>query len=137
MSCAFLWEKGLNAKDIHKEIFYVFGGKCFSRKAVQNWVEKFSQGRWKITDDVEVAGTTVNRIVCCRFRHTGKAMEQMYQCWLRICREIIFFRFEYHMFYVVYPFVTYLLTLPRTSFSPSVASVLMSADTSLLYTKII
>jgi hypothetical protein len=31
-----------------------------------------------------------------------------------ICREIIFFfRFEYHMFYVLYPFVTYLLTLPR------------------------
>jgi hypothetical protein len=26
----------------------------------------------------------------------------------------IFPRFEYHMFYVLYPFVTYLLTLPRT-----------------------
>jgi hypothetical protein len=23
--------------------------------------------------------------------------------------------FEYHMFYVLYPFVTYLLTLPRTT----------------------
>jgi hypothetical protein len=23
------------------------------------------------------------------------------------------FRFEYHMFYVLYPFVSYLLTLPR------------------------
>jgi hypothetical protein len=32
----------------------------------------------------------------------------------RICREInVFPRFEYHMFYVLYPFVTYLLTLPR------------------------
>jgi hypothetical protein len=41
----FLWAKGLNAKDIHKEIFPVYGGKCLSRKAVRNWVEKFSQER--------------------------------------------------------------------------------------------
>jgi hypothetical protein len=30
----FLSEKGLNAKDIHKQIFPVYGGKCLSRKAV-------------------------------------------------------------------------------------------------------
>jgi hypothetical protein len=36
--CAFLWGKGLGAKDIHKEIFSVYGGKCLSRKAVHNWV---------------------------------------------------------------------------------------------------
>jgi hypothetical protein len=29
----FLWAKGLNAKDIHKELFPVYGGKCLSRKA--------------------------------------------------------------------------------------------------------
>jgi hypothetical protein len=40
----FLWVKGLNEKDIHKGIFPVYGGKCLSRKAVHNWVEKFSQG---------------------------------------------------------------------------------------------
>jgi hypothetical protein len=28
---------------------------------------------------------------------------------------MFFSRFEYHMFYVLYPFVTYLLTLPRIS----------------------
>jgi hypothetical protein len=28
-----------------------YGGKCLSRKAVHNWVEKFSQGRWKVADD--------------------------------------------------------------------------------------
>jgi hypothetical protein len=33
-----LWEKGLNVKDIHKEMFPVYGGKCLSRKAVHNWV---------------------------------------------------------------------------------------------------
>jgi hypothetical protein len=29
-----LWEKGLNAEDIHKEILPVYGGKYLSRKAV-------------------------------------------------------------------------------------------------------
>jgi hypothetical protein len=33
-----LWVKGLNAKDIHKEMFSVYGRKCLSRKAVHNWV---------------------------------------------------------------------------------------------------
>jgi hypothetical protein len=56
----------------------------------------------------------VKRLLCCGFRRTGKAMGQVYQCWWRICREIdVFSRFEYNMFYVLYPFVTYLLTLPR------------------------
>jgi hypothetical protein len=49
--CAFLWAKGLNAKDIHKEMFPVYGGRCLSRKAVHNWVEKSSQGRSKVADD--------------------------------------------------------------------------------------
>jgi hypothetical protein len=46
-----LWAQGLNAEDIHIEIFPVYGGKYFSRKAVHNWVEKFSQGPSKVTDD--------------------------------------------------------------------------------------
>jgi hypothetical protein len=32
----FLWEKELNAKDIHKKMFPAYGGKCLSRKAVQS-----------------------------------------------------------------------------------------------------
>jgi hypothetical protein len=47
----FWWPEGLNAKDIHKEIFPVYGVKCLSRKAAHSWVEKFSQGRLKVTDD--------------------------------------------------------------------------------------
>jgi hypothetical protein len=47
----FLWTKGLNAKDIHKEMFPVYGGKCLSRKAIHSWVEKLSQGRSKVSDD--------------------------------------------------------------------------------------
>jgi hypothetical protein len=46
-------EKGLNAKDIHKGMFPVHGGKGLSRKAVHNWVEKFSQGRPKVADDAQ------------------------------------------------------------------------------------
>jgi hypothetical protein len=47
----FLWAKGLNANYIHKEMFPVYGGKCLSRKAVHNRVEKFSRGRSKVADD--------------------------------------------------------------------------------------
>jgi hypothetical protein len=46
-----LWAKGLNAKDIHKEMFPVYGGKCLSRKADHNWVEK--RGK-RFADDEEV-----------------------------------------------------------------------------------
>jgi hypothetical protein len=38
----FLWAKRLNAKDIHKEMFPVYGGKNLSRKAVHNWVANVS-----------------------------------------------------------------------------------------------
>jgi hypothetical protein len=38
-----LWTKKLNAKDIHKEMFPVYGGKCLSRKAVHSWVANVSR----------------------------------------------------------------------------------------------
>jgi hypothetical protein len=37
---SFMWAKGLEANDIHKEMFHVYGGKGLSSKAVYNWVEK-------------------------------------------------------------------------------------------------
>jgi hypothetical protein len=44
-------------------------------------------------------------------------MGQVYQCRWRIYGEIkVFSMFESHMFYVLYTFVTYLLTLPRTTY---------------------
>jgi hypothetical protein len=46
-----LWRRGLNAKDIHKEMFPVYDGKCLSRKAFHNWVEKYSQRRSNVEDD--------------------------------------------------------------------------------------
>jgi hypothetical protein len=46
----FLWTKGLNTKDIHKNIFSVHGVKCLSRKAIHNWIEK--RGK-RFADDEE------------------------------------------------------------------------------------
>jgi hypothetical protein len=54
-----LWAKRLNAKDIHKEMFSVYGGKCLSRKAFHSWVEKLSQGRSK-DDETEVRQQSKN-----------------------------------------------------------------------------
>jgi hypothetical protein len=53
---SFLWAKGLNAKDIHKEMFPAYGGKCLSRKADHNWVEKFPQEHSKLADDARPGG---------------------------------------------------------------------------------
>jgi hypothetical protein len=68
--CVFLWAKGLNAKDIHKEMLPVYGGKCLSCKEIHNLVEKFSQGCLKVADDAQpghflqiVAETTVKTSV--------------------------------------------------------------------------
>jgi hypothetical protein len=49
----FLWAKGLNAKDIHNEIFPVYCGVCLLHKATHSWVEKFSQGHSKVANDAQ------------------------------------------------------------------------------------
>jgi hypothetical protein len=38
-------------KNINKEMFFVYGGKCLSRKAIQNWVKKHGEC---FADDEEV-----------------------------------------------------------------------------------
>jgi hypothetical protein len=37
---SFLWAKGPIAKDVHKEKFLAYVGKCLSSKAAHKWVEK-------------------------------------------------------------------------------------------------
>jgi hypothetical protein len=49
----FSWAKGLSAKDIHEEMFPVYGGRCLSHKAVHNWVEKFCEGHLRVPDDAQ------------------------------------------------------------------------------------
>jgi hypothetical protein len=44
-------------------------------------------------------------------------MRQVYMSWWRICKVInVLSTFEYHIFYVLYLFVIYLLTLRRISY---------------------
>jgi hypothetical protein len=102
LCCAFFeLEKRLNAKDIHKVIFRVHCGKFLSRKAVHNWVEKFSQGRSNVADDArpgaELAKTIIKRLLCGGFRHVGNAMGQVYQCSWRIFREINVLLLQFRM----------------------------------------
>jgi hypothetical protein len=127
--CAFLWAKGLNEKNIHKERFPVCDGKCLSRKAFHDWVEKFSQRISKVADDSR-RGRPVETVTEATMQRVGKfiradrritidsvATGQMCQCRWRTRRKIylIFSSFYYYLFYVlhIYLFVTYLQTLPR------------------------
>jgi hypothetical protein len=90
------------------------GSVCLVERFTTEW-KKFRWWRRSWNGGAELAETTVKRLLCCPYRSTDKAMGQLYQCWWRICREInvSFFRFEYHMFYVLHVFVSYLLNLPR------------------------
>jgi hypothetical protein len=67
----FLCAKRFKAKDIYKEMFLVYCGKCPSRETVHKWVENFSQGRSKVAvmpDQVrEVAETTVRYFCAAGF----------------------------------------------------------------------
>jgi hypothetical protein len=67
----FLWIKGFDAKDIHKEMFPIYVGKCLSRKAVHNCVA---------LEVPKLLSKQSKRFLCCGFRRTGKAMGQVYQC---------------------------------------------------------
>jgi len=48
----FLWAKKMEAKDIHKEMQPIYSEHCLSRQAVHNWVQKFSEGRTSIEDEL-------------------------------------------------------------------------------------
>jgi hypothetical protein len=86
-SRVFLWAKGLNAKGIHKEMLPVYGD-VRRVKRLTTGQQMFRWWRRGKNGGAEVAETTVKWHLCCGFRRNGKAMGQMYQCWLRICREL-------------------------------------------------
>jgi hypothetical protein len=90
--CVIFVGKRLVAKNIHKEIFHVYGGKYLSRKAVHSWFEKLGK---RFADDEEfemgVRKSLRQEPPCRGFRHTGKAMGQVYQCWWRIMSRNKFF----------------------------------------------
>jgi hypothetical protein len=102
--CAFfLWEKRLNAKAIHKEMFSVYGGKCVSRKEVHNWVEKRGT-RFADDEEAETEVRTWLRQQSKDFYAAGfdtlvKRRDNSIKCWWRICQEInVFSSFECHKF---------------------------------------
>jgi hypothetical protein len=63
----FLWAKGLSAKDIHKEMSPINGGKCLLRKAFHNWVANTSLMTKRLKRGAEVAEATVRRLPCSGF----------------------------------------------------------------------
>jgi hypothetical protein len=110
----FFVAKELNAKDIHKEMFVLYGGSVCHVKRFTAGSRNFLKDE-EVETDAEVAETKIKRLLCCGFRRTVKAMGQVYQCWWRICREVIFFsRFEYHVLRFVPIVSTLPLLVPRS-----------------------
>jgi hypothetical protein len=87
----FLLPKGLNAKEIHEEMFPAYGWKCLSGEAIHKWVEKFSQGRSKVAGDARPGAVVAQTTVA--FFHT--LVSDGTSLW-RICLEInvSFFQFR-------------------------------------------
>jgi hypothetical protein len=120
----FLCAKGLSAKNIHKEMFPVYGGKCLSRKAVHSSVEKRGE-HFADNEEIETEVRKWLRQQSNDFYAAG--FDALVKRWAKCINvgggyveKYFFFRFEYHtFFYVLYPFVTYLLTLPRSTNSAS------------------
>jgi hypothetical protein len=112
----FLWEKGLNAKDIHKKCFlFTVGSVCRVKRFTTEW-ETFSL-MTKLKRSCASGFDNSQKNSVLRFRSTDKAMEQVYQCCWRICREIhVFIGSNIICFYILHPFVTYLLTLNSYKF---------------------
>jgi hypothetical protein len=68
---------------LNRKTFSVHDGKFLSRKAVDTWVEKFSEELSKVADDArqyaEMTEISVKRLLFCRFRRTREAMGQVCQ----------------------------------------------------------
>jgi hypothetical protein len=119
-SCVRFWGGG-GANDsvqgifIKKFFLFTVGSVCREKQfttASRNVAKVSLMAKW-LKGRSGRAETTVKILsMLCVFRRTGKAMGQAFQCWWRIYRETnVFSKFDYHMIYVLYPFVTYLLSL--------------------------
>ena len=88
----FLWAKNMEAKDIHKEMLPMYGEHCLSRRAVHNWVQKFSEGlswrscSWK--NSARVVPTATKRIFRRRFPGTCETVGQVFKSVWRLCWKI-------------------------------------------------
>jgi hypothetical protein len=102
--CACLCAKWFNTRIFIKKCFlFNVGSVCRVKRFTAGW-QTFRW--WREVVETEVRKWL--RLPCCGFRRTGINVGG------GICREInVSSSFEYQMFYVVCPFVTSLLTLPR------------------------
>jgi hypothetical protein len=84
-------------------------------------VKRFSLGGKRFADDEEVE-TEVRKWLKQKSKDFYSAgFDALVKRWISVSmlvedmsrNKCFFFRFEYHMFYVLYPFVTYLLTVPH------------------------
>jgi hypothetical protein len=97
-----LWAKGHSANDINKEMFPVYGGKCLTRNAVHNWVQK--PGKRFADDEVETEARKWLRQESKDFYAAG--FDALVKRWNKCIRvgggyvEDYFFRFEYHAFFL-------------------------------------
>jgi hypothetical protein len=109
-----LWAKGLNAKDIHKEMFSVYGETCLLRKAVLTCIEKFSRGRSKVPDDgrpgAEVAETTDKRLLCCGFGRSDKQCDKYISADGEYIEKLTSFQVRISHVLRIVSILTYLLT---------------------------
>jgi hypothetical protein len=92
--CPFFEGKTDSVQRISINTFFLFmvGRVCRVKRFTAGWQTFRASGRsWN--GGAEVTETTVNRLLCCGFPRTGKAMGQLYQCWWRIYRDInVFFQ---------------------------------------------
>jgi hypothetical protein len=95
---------------------------------------RFTNGSRNLQNDVRKSQLTPDRVrrwlrqqskrlLTFGFRSTGKQPGQVYQCWLMRCQEMNVFVLGSNiaMSRVLYPFVTYLLPLPRNTQSKTFA----------------
>jgi hypothetical protein len=103
--CFFSWTKvSMQSIFINKYFLFTVISVCRVKRFTTRWkTYLWSRRGWN--GGAEVVDTTVKILLCCGFRSIGKIMEDK-------SRNRFFFIFEYHIFYVLYPFVTHLLTLP-------------------------
>jgi hypothetical protein len=115
--CAFfLWAKGLNAKDIHKDMFPVYGGKCLSRKAVHKRYVEIRGERFVDFEEVEMEVRKWLRQQSKHFYAAGcDALVIRWDKCIKVgggfVKKYMFFPgSSITCFCVLYPLVTYLLT---------------------------
>jgi hypothetical protein len=117
-----LWAKGPNSKDIHKEMFPVYGGKCLSCKAVHNWVEKRDK-HFADADDEEFK-TEVRKWLREQSNDLyvyATGFDALVKRWDKcinvggeyVEKQMLFQSGSNITCYVLHPSVSYLLTLPR------------------------